>query len=92
MADRVHELKCWPHFFAAIKVGTKLFEIRRNDRGFSIGDVLRLHEFDPIDEVYTGRFIERRVTYVTGFEQRDGFVVIGLEPVADPVPGETHWL
>lgn len=42
-----HDLKCHPHFFAAIVEGKKTFEIRRNDRDYRVGDTLRLREFDP---------------------------------------------
>jgi len=44
---RVHELKCWPEPFAALLDGRKRFEVRVDDRGFAVGDVLVLHEWDP---------------------------------------------
>ena len=44
---KVHELKTWPEFFKAIKSGAKTCEIREDDRGFSVGDVLKLREFVP---------------------------------------------
>lgn len=42
-----HELKTWPSFFEAIRRGEKMFEVRKNDRGFQKGDVLILHKWDP---------------------------------------------
>jgi len=54
-----HQLKIWPEFFAKLADGTKTFEVRRNDRGFKMGDVLWLHEWSEA-EGYTG-MIERRV-------------------------------
>jgi hypothetical protein len=41
-----HKLKTWPEFFKAILAGDKTFEIRKDDRGFKVGDTLRLLEFD----------------------------------------------
>lgn len=44
---RIHHLKSWPEPFAALKSGTKTFEIRKDDRGFMVGDVLCLEEWEP---------------------------------------------
>lgn len=44
---RCHELKCWPEPYDAIVAGTKRFEYRRDDRGFAVGDILRLRKWDP---------------------------------------------
>lgn len=69
-----HELKCWPEFFAAIVDGRKTFEYRRNDRGFAVGDTLRLMEFED-GGGYTGREVCRRVTYML-----EGIAVPWLPP------------
>lgn len=83
--ERVHELKVWPEFFEPLADGRKPFEIRRNDRDFRSGDKLRLQEFVPVDALedhpdgyYTGREVDRVVTYVTDWEQRENFVVMGI--------------
>jgi hypothetical protein len=44
---RIHHLKSWPEPFAAVKTGLKSFEIRKDDRGFMVGDFLCLREWDP---------------------------------------------
>lgn len=44
---RVHILKCWPESFRAIKSGAKRYEVREDDRGYMVGDVLRLDEWEP---------------------------------------------
>lgn len=59
----IHKLKIMPRFFAAVCDGTKTFEVRKNDRGFQVGDILELQEWLP-DSGYTGRVIRRKVTYI----------------------------
>lgn len=61
---RTHKLKTWPMFFEAVRRAVKTFELRENDRGFEVGDVLRLEEWDPVLKKYTGRYELRRVTYI----------------------------
>ena len=58
----VHELKILPEYFDAVRCGDKRFEIRKNDRNFHRGDVLRLKEWDG--EKYTGEEIDVLVRYV----------------------------
>lgn len=60
-----HILKSWPRLFAALADGSKRHELRPNDRGFRVGDILLLREFDPTDGTYSGRELRLEVTYVT---------------------------
>ena len=74
-----HNLKTWPPYFQNILDGLKTFEIRRNDRDFQVGDQLELHEFEPgHDGGITGRSVLVEVTYMTDWNQRDGYVVMGI--------------
>jgi hypothetical protein len=77
-SPRTHELKTWPEYFQAVLDGRKTFEIRRNDRGFEVGDRVLLLEW--MGGRYTGRELDRRIVYLTDFEQRSGFVVMAIEP------------
>lgn len=74
-------LKTWPKYFNAVERGTKTFEIRQNDRPFMVGTKLVLHEYDPDKDVFTGRTLERVVTYMTDWEQKPGFVVMAIKPL-----------
>jgi hypothetical protein len=59
--------------------------VRNDDRGFRVGDTLRLREWDPTDIGYSGRETERTITYI--LKAKDcpahgltaGFVVLGLD-------------
>jgi hypothetical protein len=77
-----HDLKCWPSYFGDVLRGAKNFEVRRDDREpmFREGDTLRLREWDP-REGYTGRELQRLVTYVLPGDQfgiEAGYCVMGL--------------
>jgi hypothetical protein len=83
-APRIHELKTWPEFYERIISGEKTFEVRKDDRGFRVGDVLRLREWrrlsiDPTYGSYTGRETLRPVTYVlSGWGLDLGYVCMAL--------------
>ena len=74
-----HELKIEPEYFKPIITGKKMFEIRKNDRDYQVGDKLFLYEYK--DNKYTGIFAVATISYITDFQQKEGFVVLGLENV-----------
>lgn len=81
-----HDLKVWPPFFDAILDGRKTFELRHDDRGFRIGDGLRLREYVPGPDEYTGREVVKEISYMIigddpmgySFGLRQGFVALGF--------------
>lgn len=77
-----HVLKTWPAYFDAIVDGRKKFELRRDDRGFQVGDWLELREWDPVLALYTGRVARVEVTYLMGHGPvgglAPGFVILGI--------------
>ncbi len=66
--DRVHHLKILPEYFEAVVSGDKCFEIRKNDRGYKVGDILRLNEYE--DGKYTGNFHVAEITYITDYPNK----------------------
>jgi Domain of unknown function (DUF3850) len=61
-----HKVKSWPSFFDATLAGVKTHDVRRiGDRDYQVGDTLRLQEFDPEKQHYTGRELCARITYIT---------------------------
>jgi ASC-1-like (ASCH) protein len=55
--------KIWPEYFEPVASGKKKFELRLNDFEVNEGDTLVLEEWDPKTKEYTGRKIEKKVTY-----------------------------
>lgn len=59
--------KILPEYFEAVLSGKKKYELRLNDFDVAEGDTLVLEEWNPATKMYTGRSVERRVTYVGRF-------------------------
>jgi hypothetical protein len=74
---RAHRLKIWPFEFAAVADGRKTFDIRRNDRGYAVGDILTLAEWEPDPGRYTGRCQRVQVVYLLAGPAAERF---GLAP------------
>jgi Domain of unknown function (DUF3850) len=76
MQTTEHELKMWPEYFEPTFVGLKRFDLRKNDRGFKVGDTVKLREWKPNgiaeqqhgaqlgDGEYTGRELVQRICYM----------------------------
>jgi len=78
MSKKVHELKIHPKYYNAIILQEKTFEIRKNDRDFKAGDEIELREF--ADGHYThAPPLYGKITYVTDYEQKDGYVVFSID-------------
>jgi hypothetical protein len=58
------EKKVWPEYFQDILDGKKKFELRLANFECKSGDTLILREWDPKIRAYTGRAIEKKVSYV----------------------------
>lgn len=69
-----HVLKIEKEYMRAKIFGDKSFEIRNNDRGFQKGDTITYTDTKPPFLEYDGTF---EITYVTGFEQKQNWVVFG---------------
>lgn len=85
----IHILKTDPDVFEAVASGMKTFEVRRNDRGFCVGDtlILRQTRFSRLEMqngeplAYTGKEAERTVTYILTesiYGLQPGWVIMAL--------------
>lgn len=59
-----HEKKAWPTVFEHILSGKKKFDVRLADGIYNEGDILVLREWDPHEKRYTGRVIEKEISYI----------------------------
>jgi len=81
--------KVWPEYFQAILDGRKNYELRLVDFECKPGDTLVLKEWNPDTKEYTGRIIEKEVTFVVKTKdckfwteeeiEKYGYQVIGLK-------------
>ncbi len=59
-----HKLKTDPEPFGETWDGKKPWEFREDDRGFTVGDFVRLQEFDREIQSYSGRVIGGKILYI----------------------------
>jgi hypothetical protein len=89
-----HELKTDPEVFDAVMDGKKTFEIRRNDRGFQVGDELGLRRTKHTGEEmskgapleYEGGFWTVTVTHVLHgpiYGLEDGWCIMSIDTHMD---------
>ena len=82
--------KILPQYFEAVLSGKKKYELRINDFDVEEGDMLFLEEWNPDAKGYTGRTIEKKVSYVGKFKidnlfwseeeiKKHGLQIISLE-------------
>jgi len=58
------EKKTWPYLFEKVRSGEKQFDLRIAEFECEVGDILVLREWDPEKEEYTGRELEKEITFV----------------------------
>lgn len=77
-----HHLKTWQPWFTDVCEGLKTFELRKDDRGFEVGDHLILEEWDPRTQRYAGGVCNVEITYIMrnspdGLPQ--GYCIMGID-------------
>lgn len=80
-----HELKILPEHFQEVWLGHKTFELRKDDRGYEVGDILALREWDGVK--YTGSGIAVRVTHILrdcpDYGLMNGFCIMSIRRFSD---------
>lgn len=77
----VHKLKIIPEYYDAVRTGIKIFEVRKNDRNFKVGDILILKEWDATRKDFTGRTARRIISYIfdNQFYLKEGYVILSFD-------------
>lgn len=74
-----HEIKILPQYFADVSKGIKQFELRKDDRDYQVGDLVRLREWDGKE--YTGNKMIVGIKYVLRdcpeYGLMDGYCIFG---------------
>ena len=83
---KVHILKIKEEYAKEKDLGNKMFEIRKNDKDFKVGDFVKyiVVNQDGIITENENEFLENKlfeITYITDYEQKRGFVVFGEKEV-----------
>ncbi|WP_080720041.1 DUF3850 domain-containing protein [Lysinibacillus sphaericus] len=73
----VHELKILPKYFEPVADGIKTFEIRKDDRGYQVGDLLLMKEHE--NGAFTGKAVLKEVTYLTTDYQQTNYVTLAIK-------------
>lgn len=81
---KTHELKVIRLFYDDVEADLKKVEIRFDDRGYEVGDILILREWDNNKEQYTGKQCTRIITnkvsdYFAGLTH--GYVALSIRPL-----------
>ncbi len=84
----IHALKTTRGYFEDSAAGIKSFEVRKNDRPYSLGDYVALNEVSGGE--YTGRCTLHKIVYILHDIEycKDGYVILGLKPCAIRTHGE----
>ena len=82
----VHNIKIRQSFAEAVLNGDKIFEVRKNDRGYQKGDLICftvLYDSDGLEMVNHPLHNKcYEITYVlSGWGIEDGYCVFGIKPV-----------
>ena len=88
---KIHELKILPEYYDAVRCGDKRFEIRKNDRDYHTGDILRLKEWDG--KQYTGEELDAVVRYIChGIDEyglAEGYCIMSIDTMMHDIPRVT---
>ena len=76
----IHKVRSWAHFFDAIAAGHKTHDLRKDDRGYKVGDKLLLQRYDNINGQYTGEELMVTITYMTDRDHPCAFSSSVLPP------------
>ena len=78
MMPFIHNIKCLSPYFKDVCAGIKTAEVRVDNRPYTVGDIMVLHEYH--EDKLTGNTVRTRITHVLRDPQycKEGFCVISF--------------
>ncbi|MEZ9776658.1 DUF3850 domain-containing protein [Vibrio sp. 10N.261.54.A5] len=67
----IHNVKIKSEYLNSIIDGKKTFEIRKNDRGYRLGDRVRMSDGE--------RYLIVRIKYISDYEQKENYIVFAFD-------------
>ena len=87
-----HELKILPEYFKDVIEARKTFEVRKDNRDFSVNDTILLQEYDR--GLFTGRDCLVNIKFILSSHQfkgiADGYCVLGIQLLEPLTISENH--
>jgi|GEM_PF-2242703 len=84
MAQKVHTLKIWKHWYSEVQSGRMTFQVRdTTDRVFQAGDILELQAWDTIRGEFAQGYAPLYVNVVGVYNLpglQPGYVGLSIEP------------
>lgn len=79
---KIHELKIKNEYWAEIYEGAKMFELRKNDRDFQVGDIIQFKLVDADIDISEFKY---RITYILKDAQEYGldkdYCILGIKKI-----------
>lgn len=80
-----HAVKTWLEYFESQQKGDKMFELRKDDRPYKVGDRFLSQQYDQHKSEYTGKEQAYLITYVLRdadfFGLKPGYCILQLKEI-----------
>jgi ParB family chromosome partitioning protein len=80
-----HAVKTWKQYFEPQETGKKMFELRKDDRPYKVGDYFLSQEYDSEKNEYTGRETKYIITYILRDAEflglKSGYCILQLKTI-----------
>lgn len=78
-----HAVKTWKEYYVFQEKGDKLFELRKDDRPYEVGDTFLSQEYDQQKSRYTGKEQAYVITYILRYAEmfglKQGYCILQLK-------------
>lgn len=78
---KIHQLKIKDVYARAVSDGSKRFELRKNDRDFKVGDLLKFNVIDSCFQMPFTYEITFVLKDVPEYGLKDGYCILGINPL-----------